>query len=408
MHTCDIDECSAECVSEDDCDVIDCDNLDGCYNGVWRDYHDVQESCNSCLCESQTCTDYTPNENDPRCGAVADANGPYECDEGDSITLDGSGSYSNDGTIVSYHWDLDNDGNFDDATGLNPDYDCEDDFDGKIALKVVDSNNKEGIDQADFKINNVDPTSGIDAPAEGDVGVPVDFDENGADPGDDELTFNWDFGDGSMSNEQDPSHIYDAAGDYEVRLTISDDDGGSDSASVNIKIYETRKIPLDDNITMFSLPLMPKNPVSFNDIKGNCNLLNGPTYYDADVPGFIDARAGGVLYPGQGYFVQVEDACSLILRGMPFDYDDGVIGFQGTSDLKAGWNLIGAGSEKTHYWYVKGDCVFTVAAGSSGPWIYDVTKPEDYYFRLTAFLEPGKGYYVKVPNACTFDGEART
>jgi hypothetical protein len=48
---------------------------------------------------------------------VADANGPYEDYVGVSITLDASGSYDPDGTIVSYDWDLDNDGEFDDASG---------------------------------------------------------------------------------------------------------------------------------------------------------------------------------------------------------------------------------------------------------------------------------------------------
>jgi len=53
---------------------------------------------------------------------VADSNGPYStiCPDYADIMLDGSGSYDIDGSIVSYEWDLDNDGQFDDVTGMNP------------------------------------------------------------------------------------------------------------------------------------------------------------------------------------------------------------------------------------------------------------------------------------------------
>ena len=51
---------------------------------------------------------------------VADAGGPYTVAEGGSITLDGAGSYDDDGDSLTYAWDLDNDGAFDDATGVSP------------------------------------------------------------------------------------------------------------------------------------------------------------------------------------------------------------------------------------------------------------------------------------------------
>ncbi len=55
---------------------------------------------------------------------VADANGPHVINEGEDLQLDGSGSFDPDAvagdSIVSYEWDLDNDGNFDNATGEMP------------------------------------------------------------------------------------------------------------------------------------------------------------------------------------------------------------------------------------------------------------------------------------------------
>ena len=55
---------------------------------------------------------------------VADADGPYVIDEGADLPLDGSGSYdpnqSAGDSIVTYAWDIDNDGQYDDAAGAMP------------------------------------------------------------------------------------------------------------------------------------------------------------------------------------------------------------------------------------------------------------------------------------------------
>jgi hypothetical protein len=55
---------------------------------------------------------------------VADPGVPYMILEGDDLLLDASGSHSGDDSagdyIASYQWDLDNDAQFDDATGENP------------------------------------------------------------------------------------------------------------------------------------------------------------------------------------------------------------------------------------------------------------------------------------------------
>ena len=41
------------------------------------------------------------------------------------------------------------------------------------------------------------------------------------DPSDSEVTYLWDFGDGTTSNEINPQHTYDTIGDYDVTLTVS-------------------------------------------------------------------------------------------------------------------------------------------------------------------------------------------
>ena len=53
---------------------------------------------------------------------IADAGGSYEGDEGSDITLDASASSDAGNDIVLFEWDLDNDGQFDDAKGVTTKY----------------------------------------------------------------------------------------------------------------------------------------------------------------------------------------------------------------------------------------------------------------------------------------------
>jgi len=77
---------------------------------------------------------------------IAYANGPYLGYVGCPITFDGTGSYDIDGTIVSYEWDLDDDGEFDDATGATPSKTWNTVYSGNIGLKVTDNDGNEDVD----------------------------------------------------------------------------------------------------------------------------------------------------------------------------------------------------------------------------------------------------------------------
>ena len=55
------------------------------------------------------------------------------------------------------------------------------------------------------------------------------FADNSDDPDGNIVSRLWDFGDGATSTERNPSHSYGAAGHYEVVLTVTDNDGASDT-----------------------------------------------------------------------------------------------------------------------------------------------------------------------------------
>ena len=57
------------------------------------------------------------------------------------------------------------------------------------------------------------------------------------DPDHDALTYEWDFADGTPhSTERDPVHVYTDTGEFDARLTVTDDAGASASATVRISV----------------------------------------------------------------------------------------------------------------------------------------------------------------------------
>ncbi|BCX47850.1 VonWillebr and factor type A domain-containing protein [Haloferula helveola] len=71
----------------------------------------------------------------------------YNCRVGEEITLDGSESFDPDGDeITLFEWDLDGDGQFDDATGQTPTFSC--DTEGAVAVRLrVTALGKTGVSQ---------------------------------------------------------------------------------------------------------------------------------------------------------------------------------------------------------------------------------------------------------------------
>jgi PKD repeat protein len=172
---------------------------------------------------------------------VADINGPYVGDEGSPIVFDASGSSDPDGTVVLYEWDLDNDGQYDDATGVNPNYTWNDDYSGTIGLKVTDNDGLTDTDSTAVTVNNVAPTADAGGDQTVTAGDTVNFTGSMTDPGWlDTHTYEWDFdaSDGIQvdATGQTPTYIYYDAGVYTVTLTVADDDGGvgTDTLAVTV------------------------------------------------------------------------------------------------------------------------------------------------------------------------------
>ncbi len=73
-------------------------------------------------------------------------------------------------------------------------------------------------------------------PSEGEEPLEVDFSSSSA--GNSPISYSWDFGDGSTSGQENPSHAYESSGAYTAHLTITDADGDTASDSVVITVEE--------------------------------------------------------------------------------------------------------------------------------------------------------------------------
>jgi PKD repeat protein len=171
---------------------------------------------------------------------VANAGGPYTGDEGSDITLDASGSSDPGNDIVSYVWDFDGDGEFDDAVGETAIFNSTDSGVFEVSLKVTDLDGLDSTDTASVTVENVTPTADAGGPYTGFENVPVSFDASGStDPGDDIVSYEWDFdGDGEFDDAsgQFVDFTFATFGSYTVALRVTDADDaiGTDTASVEI------------------------------------------------------------------------------------------------------------------------------------------------------------------------------
>jgi|GEM_PF-5152911 len=110
------------------------------------------------------------------------------------------------------------------------------------------------------------PTSGL---------VPLNVQFNAAASGADSLIYSWDFGDGATSAEQNPSHLFETAGDYEVKLTVGD---SNSTANGKISISASQSTPLA--ITASAAPTTGNSPLTVSFTSSATG--NSPFNYEWD------------------------------------------------------------------------------------------------------------------------------
>ncbi len=136
---------------------------------------------------------------------MADAGGPYLCDEGSPMWLDGSGSSDPNGGSLTYLWDLDDDGIFGDAEGISVQHTWEENGQRIIGLKVTDSQSLSDLDYTIVDVASINdgPLLTSYSPDSGYVRCigfgPLEFSVTAVDPDQDELLYEWTMDDSLVS-----------------------------------------------------------------------------------------------------------------------------------------------------------------------------------------------------------------
>ena len=86
---------------------------------------------------------------------------------------------------------------------------------------------------------NILPIVGISADVtSGKAPLNVAFKSTASDEDGEIITYAWDFDDGKQSDKQNPTHVFEALGTYDVILTVTDDKGGSARDTIKIRVIK--------------------------------------------------------------------------------------------------------------------------------------------------------------------------
>jgi PKD repeat protein len=169
---------------------------------------------------------------------VARAGGPYTAAVGVPTTLDGSGSTDSDGTIAAYAWNF---GNGTSGSGARPSATYTSVGTFTVTLTVTDDRGatNQATSTVTVTANTQPPVADAGGPYAGSVNAAISFDGSASrDPDGSVVSYLWNFGDGGTASGAAPVHVYAAAGSYAVTLTVTDNDGLSDSATTTAQVSD--------------------------------------------------------------------------------------------------------------------------------------------------------------------------
>lgn len=172
---------------------------------------------------------------------VADPGGPYAALIDQVVSFDASGSTDPDGEIDFYRW------NFGDGTSEilaeYPKHEYSEPGTYQVTLTVIDNDGTSAIGTTMVVVTefptSFEPVADLGGPYYGEVRKSVSF--NGSDSYDLDGTivnYTWTFGDGTKGYGVNTNHVYVAAGEYAVTLTVTDNESlvGSESTTAIISL----------------------------------------------------------------------------------------------------------------------------------------------------------------------------
>ncbi len=187
---------------------------------------------------------YTFVEVEANIAPAAEAGGPYQVNEGTELILDGSASYDPNNDPITFAWDLDNDGQYDDSTDIQPAYTWMDNGIYTVGLEVSDSL-LQGYDTADVTVNDLAPTAHISGSGSLYVNEDGAYSAAGSSSFPDVITlYEWDWNyDGMTFNPSGDqgiaqTHAWPSAGTFVAAVRVTDEDGSTDIDDMEVHVID--------------------------------------------------------------------------------------------------------------------------------------------------------------------------
>lgn len=197
-------------------------------------------------------------------------------------------SESGSGAIVLWNWDF-GDGNT--SALQNPTHNFDTSGTYNVRLTVLDENDLANTtDTIPIFVQPNGPIANFGFSINGLTAVFIDSSIAGDEP---IVQWNWDFGDGNISNEQSPTHTFDSVGVYEVTLSVTDVNGIS-----NLSMPVTVLIVPENNSPSVALVSEPESPV-FEFVTFSC-LASDDTGVDR-VELWVDGNYASVYDDSEPY-----------------------------------------------------------------------------------------------------------
>jgi RHS repeat-associated protein len=229
--------------------------------------------------------------NRPPVAAIA---GPTLGVSGEVLVFDAAGSSDPDGDALSIAW------NFGDGTSASdPTVTHAYSAPGRFPINLTVTDGRGGTDTESLVVTvvqpNRPPTANAGTAASGTVGTPFVFDGTATiDPDGDELSFSWDFGDGTSGAGATASHAYDSAGTFTVTLTVDDGRGGVHSATTTATARDVVGPTLPPDPATVASPLSLTVATSLQSAT-EFLYTREPPIQTGVAPGTIELRRAAVL-----------------------------------------------------------------------------------------------------------------
>jgi PKD repeat protein len=148
------------------------------------------------------------------------------------------------------------------GTGATPVSENTHSFDADGSYDVTMSASTSGSVTKPVTVLNAPPVASFNySPTQPEPGEWVLFTSTSTDCDDSVESFAWDFDDGTTSTDPTPVHKFAAAGSYDVSLTVTDEDGATDSQTIPVSVFRVNAPPVAGFVWT------PSSPVAGSEVQ---------------------------------------------------------------------------------------------------------------------------------------------